>query len=95
MAVQVYPTRTVAAPAGTYVRLHDTQSGEFAVALQCSTSTYLVGPADDATAAAAEQTAGRYFLLTTSQAYILTLDPCKFWIRGSSTNGETQVMRLH
>lgn len=95
MAVQVLPTRVVNAPAGAYVRLHDTMSGEFTVGLQCSTATFLVGPADDATAAAAEQAAGRYFILTTAQAYFITLDPCKFWIRGQTTNGETQVMRIH
>jgi hypothetical protein len=66
--------------------------GEIDILMYTNSSIFLVCPADDATAAAAENSAGRSLILP-SGVTALKVDPCKTWIISTGSAGTAYIIR--
>lgn len=95
MACETLPAVNYNASSGAYVQLSTAANGEIPIYFYHNTSAFIVGPADNLTAANALESAGRSMVLV-SQMHAMILDPSKFWIKSTSASGGTlYITRQH
>lgn len=80
----IMKTISVNATGGAFVQL-DSLQGRATIILYTGNASGLVTNAVDATAAATENTAGRYFLTLAGTNPTFEADPCKTWIRSGGS----------
>lgn len=91
MSVAIFPQVNYQLSTGSWTQL-GTVVGEIDIAMYTNSSVFLVTNAADATAAAAENAAGRSMILP-SQVTYLKVDPCKTWIISTGAAGTAYIMR--